>query len=81
MSKLTETEAWKALSAHYGTTKDVHMKDLFEKDPERFNKFSMKFEDILLDYSKNRVTEETMDLLYKLADQQDVKGKALRGAD
>ena len=52
------------------------MKDLFAKDPERFSKFSMKFEDILLDYSKNRVDETTMDLLYKLAEQQDVKGKA-----
>ena len=52
------------------------MKDMFAQDPDRFNKFSMTFEDILLDYSKNRITEETMDLLYKLADQQDVKGKA-----
>jgi glucose-6-phosphate isomerase len=55
---------------------DVQMKALFAEDPERFNKFSMQFEDILLDYSKNRVTEETMDLLYKLAEQQGVKAKA-----
>ena len=52
------------------------MKEMFASDPERFNKFSMTFEDILLDYSKNRITEETMDLLYKLADQQEVKKKA-----
>lgn len=52
------------------------MKDLFNSDAERFNKFSMSFEDILLDYSKNRITEETMELLYKLAEQQDVKGLA-----
>ena len=76
MSGLTQSEAWKALSAHYATMKDVHMKALFAEDKERFSKFSMTFEDILLDYSKNRVTEETMSLLYKLAEQQDVKGKA-----
>jgi len=52
------------------------MKDMFAADPERFNKFSMKFEDILFDHSKNRITEETMDLLYALAEQQDVKGLA-----
>ena len=76
MSKLSETAAWKALESHYGTMKDVHMKDLFNEDAERFSKLSMTFEDVLLDYSKNRVTEETMDLLYKLADQQNVKGLA-----
>jgi len=76
MSSLTTSPAWQALTAHYGAMKDTHMKDLFASDKERFNKFSMTFEDILLDYSKNRVTEETMDLLYKLAEQQDVKRKA-----
>lgn len=76
MSDLTQTAAWKALSAHYSAMKDVHMKDLFAKDPERFNKYSTEFEDILLDYSKNRISEETMDLLYALAEQQDVKGLA-----
>jgi glucose-6-phosphate isomerase len=76
MSKLAETAAWKALEAHYATMKDVTMKDLFAADSERFHKFSMNFEDLLLDYSKNRITQETMDLLYKLAEQQNVKGKA-----
>jgi glucose-6-phosphate isomerase len=73
-----KTPAWKALEAHFEATKDVHMKDLFAKDPERFNKFSSSFEDILMDFSKNRITEETMDLLYKLAEQQDVMGMAKR---
>jgi glucose-6-phosphate isomerase len=76
MTDLSESVAWKALEGHYEATKDTHMKELFESDPDRFGKFSMKFEDILFDYSKNRVTEETMDLLYKLAEQQDVKGLA-----
>lgn len=75
---LSTTAAWKALEAHYEATKNVHMKDQFAADSDRFNKFSMKFEDILMDFSKNRVSEETMDLLYKLAEQQDVIGMAKR---
>jgi glucose-6-phosphate isomerase len=76
MTALTESSAWKALEAHYASMKDVPMKDLFAADPERFNKFSMEFEDILVDFSKNRISDETMDLLYKLADQQGVMGLA-----
>ena len=76
MSDVSETPAWKALEAHYAATKDVHMKDQFAADPDRFSKFSLKFEDLLFDFSKNRISEETMDLLYKLAEQQDVNGAA-----
>jgi glucose-6-phosphate isomerase len=76
MTELSTSAAWKALEAHYAVMKDVPMKDLFDQDAERFNKFSLKFEDILLDCSKNCITTETMDMLYALAEQQDVKGKA-----
>jgi glucose-6-phosphate isomerase len=76
MTELSTSAAWKALEAHYAVMKDVPMKDLFAQDAERFNKFSLKFEDILLDCSKNCITTETMDMLYALAEQQDVKGKA-----
>lgn len=76
MTELSTSPAWKALEAHYATMKDTHMKDLFAQDAARFDKFSTKFEDILLDFSKNRITDETMDLLFKLADQQDVTAKA-----
>ena len=76
MSDLTQSSAWKALAAHHAAIKDTQMKDLFAQDAERFNKFSMEFEDTLFDYSKNRITDETMDLLYALAEQQDVKGLA-----
>eukprot|EP00591_Stephanopyxis_turris_P015232 CAMPEP_0195541786 /NCGR_PEP_ID=MMETSP0794_2-20130614/51265_1 /TAXON_ID=515487 /ORGANISM="Stephanopyxis turris, Strain CCMP 815" /LENGTH=557 /DNA_ID=CAMNT_0040675893 /DNA_START=39 /DNA_END=1712 /DNA_ORIENTATION=+ len=78
MSKpdVSDTPAWKALEEHFSSIKDTHMRDLFEADSERFNKFSLKFEDILLDFSKNRITEETMSQLYALAEQQDVMGKA-----
>jgi len=78
MTELSESVAWKALDAHYNSIKDATMKDMFAADPNRFKKFSMEFEDILLDYSKNRITEDTMTKLYALADQQDVKGLAKR---
>jgi glucose-6-phosphate isomerase len=76
MPDVKDTPAWAALEAHFDTMKDVHMKDLFAKDPARFDKFNLKYEDLLFDFSKNAVTEETMDLLYKLAEQQDVLGMA-----
>ncbi|MGD8513762.1 MAG: glucose-6-phosphate isomerase [Deltaproteobacteria bacterium] len=74
MSALLQSSAWKALGAHYKKVKPVHMRDLFEQDPKRFQKFSLTFKDILLDYSKNRITEETRSLLLALAEEADVKG-------
>jgi glucose-6-phosphate isomerase len=76
MSDLTTSAAWTALTAHYNIMKDVQMKSLFANDSKRFDTFSTSFEGILFDYSKNRITAETMDLLYQLAKQQDVLGKA-----
>ncbi len=52
------------------------MKDMFAADEARFDKYSLSFEDILLDFSKNRINDETMKLLYGLASQQDVNGIA-----
>jgi len=69
----TETAAWKALESYYAEVKDVHMKDLFAQDPERFNKFSLTFEDILVDYSKNRIDEKVMSLLIDLAEECGLK--------
>ncbi len=66
MLKTTGT-SWAALQAHYETMADQHMRDLFADDSERFNKFSLQHDDILLDYSKNRINEETMTLLFQLA--------------
>jgi len=63
----TQTQAWKQLADHFETVKDVHMKDLFAKDRDRFSAFSTQFEDILVDYSKNRITRETLELLLRLA--------------
>ncbi|MEE9566925.1 MAG: glucose-6-phosphate isomerase, partial [Desulfobacteria bacterium] len=65
----TKSKSWQHLSEHYEKIRDVHMKDLFANDPQRFNRFSTRFKDIFLDYSKNRITEETLQLLIELADE------------
>ena len=65
----THTKSWQALATHFEEIKDTHMKDLFHLDPRRFEKFSMRFNDILVDYSKNRITEKTRDLLVQLAEE------------
>jgi glucose-6-phosphate isomerase len=67
MSKLTQSQTWKALLSHYETIKDVHMRDMFENDKNRFDKYSLRLNDILYDYSKNRINDETIELLYQLA--------------
>ena len=70
----TTTSAWKALSDHYLEMQSVHMQTLFEKDPRRFEKFSLYHNDILVDFSKNRITRKTLDLLIQLATKCDLKG-------
>lgn len=67
------TESWKKLSSHFSDIKDQHLKELFAQDPERFKKMSLRFEDILLDYSKNRVTDKTFELLISLAEECGLK--------
>jgi glucose-6-phosphate isomerase len=74
MSALVQSPPWKALKAHFEETKHLHMRDLFQKSPHRFEKLSLEANGILLDYSKNRVTGQTMSLLLDLASQADVKG-------
>jgi glucose-6-phosphate isomerase len=74
MTALVQLPAWKALETHYQQMKLIHMRDLFEQDAQRLEKFSLKLNDILVDYSKNRITEKTMALLLELAIQTDVKG-------
>lgn len=69
----TTTNAWNKLNTHFEDTKDLHMKDLFAKDPERANKFTITLDDFYVDVSKNRITEETFKYLLELAD--DVKLK------
>lgn len=74
MSKLTELASWKALTAHFEQIKSVHMRDLFEQDTGgRFEKFSAQMDDILLDFSKNRINDESFALLCDLARETKVE--------
>lgn len=73
MSQLTQSGAWQALSAHYDASKTAHLRDLFAEDASRFDNFSIKFNDILFDYSKNRITVETLKLLFDLARECNVE--------
>lgn len=72
-SPLINSPAWVALLEHFERVKKVHMVELFEQDPDRFKKYSIQFNDMLLDYSKNRVTDVTMKLLFSLAEQAGVE--------
>ena len=71
----TQTAAWQALQKHFDEMKDVTVADLFAKDGDRFSKFSATFDDqMLVDYSKNRITEETLAKLQDLAKECDLAG-------
>ncbi len=74
MKPLMQTKAWKALARHQRSLKRTTMRDLFAADKKRFTKFSLSLGDILLDYSKNRITDDTMPLLFDLAREADVEG-------
>jgi glucose-6-phosphate isomerase len=65
----TETTSWNKLTMHFLEMQATHMRELFAEDPARFAKFSLQFEDILLDYSKNIISEHTVKLLAELADE------------
>ena len=69
----TQTQSWQKLKGHFAQIKDVRMQDLFVSDPERANRFHVRFNDILVDYSKNRVTDETLELLGQLAEEAGVQ--------
>lgn len=73
-SSLIHTSGWQDLVVHYNDMQSVHMRDLFAKDPQRFEQYSLQFEGLLLDYSKNIITDETLHRLFRLAKQQDVAG-------
>ena len=69
----TETNAWKALKDHFESIKAEKMKDWFAKDPQRAEDFSIAWKDVYVDYSKNRITAETKQLLLNLADEVKLK--------
>jgi glucose-6-phosphate isomerase len=74
----TTTNTWKKLSKHYTENKDTHLRQLFAKDKNRGKKFSIQWNDFLVDYSKNRITEETLSLLLDLAEEVKLK-EAMEG--
>jgi glucose-6-phosphate isomerase len=74
MTALTASPAWQALKVHSAAMGERHLRELFAQDPERFSRFSLCLGDLLLDYSKHRVSEETMALLFELARSMDVEG-------
>ncbi|AOW08588.1 glucose-6-phosphate isomerase [Flavobacterium gilvum] len=69
----TETAAWKKLQAHYNEIQSASMTSMFQSDASRTEKFHLKWNDFLVDYSKNRITQETIDLLLELANETGLK--------
>jgi glucose-6-phosphate isomerase len=75
MSSLTTSKAWIALQSHYHQSQNDSLRDAFKRDTNRFNKFSVSFSDILFDYSKNRITDQTLPLLIDLANHVELNEK------
>jgi glucose-6-phosphate isomerase len=69
----TQTSAWKALATHYDEVSDLQMRDLFRDDPERAARFSLTLGDLLFDFSKNRITDQTVSLLTELCEECGVR--------
>ena len=77
-SYITDKPEWKALEAHYRKIRNIHIRDLFRKDPERAVRFTIRSHGILFDYSKHRITGETVRLLADLARACDLEGETER---
>jgi len=69
MPRVEETPVWQALIQHQRFIGELHMRELFASDPQRFERLSLRLGELLFDYSKNRITEKTIDLLVQLAQQ------------
>lgn len=76
MATLTSLPVWQTLCQHQKTIAATHMRDLFANDPDRFKKFSLKFDDILFDYSKHRINDETLPLLMQMAREAKVESSS-----
>src|SRR5262245_36820117 len=72
---LTDRAAWKSLEAHYRSVRDVHLRALFADDPTRGERMTAEALGIYLDYSKNRITDETIRLLVKLAEEAGLRAR------
>ncbi|MFW6178579.1 MAG: glucose-6-phosphate isomerase, partial [Desulfohalobiaceae bacterium] len=67
MSRPTQTKSWQKLQEHFREVRELHLRDMFDKDPERFARFSLQAGPVFLDYSKNRIDAQGMELLLGLA--------------
>ena len=74
MNSINQLTTWKALKKHHLEISDLHMRQLFDEDPQRFERFSLRLGEILFDFSKNRIVEETLVLLCDLARQAELAG-------
>src|SRR6516225_8470755 len=72
---LTARPAWKALEAHHGKVRELHLRKLFSDDPKRGERLTVEAAGLYLDYSKNRVTDETLQLLAQLADESGLRAR------
>ena len=75
LKPLTQRPAWKALAAHSKQVNNLHLRDLFAKDPKRGERFTTQAAGLFLDYSKNRFTDKTLKLLLQLAEESGLKSK------
>jgi glucose-6-phosphate isomerase len=75
MTSLTRRPAWKALAAHYKEVKQLHLRELFAGDPSRGQRLTIEGAGLFLDYSKNRVTDRTIELLVQLAEESGLRGR------
>ncbi len=73
MTNPTNFPIWQELADHQKEVFPLHMRDMFNQEPERFKKYSIQLDDLLLDYSKNRITDKTLELLFKLARQMNLE--------
>jgi glucose-6-phosphate isomerase len=74
-TSLTRTAAWRALEQHHEEVRDLHLRDLFAQDPARGERLALEAEGIYLDYSKNRLTDETILLLVRLAEERGLRAR------
>src|SRR5919197_1632692 len=73
MDSLRRLDAWQALATHAAEIRDLHLRDLFAEDRDRGERFALEAEDVYLDYSKNRITDQTLRLLLQLAEERGLR--------
>jgi glucose-6-phosphate isomerase len=75
IARLSERQAWKALTAHHTNVRELHLRKLFTDDPTRGERMTVEALDLYLDYSKNRITDETLKLLFQLANESNLRAR------